>query len=543
MSVTKKHIFTLSVALLFALTAILSSCGSKEPAGPAGPFQVIYNLGSGPEDPLNPYIIPNYKYTRFLVNSPLVFFWTDRSGKSSMDYILAESIDISGGYTEFTIKLRANAKWHDGEPVTAHDLVYSKDFWYDDGIPYSMYFGRETLPGVWTEVDAKTVNVKYQEPYNSFLEFLDMSFVVVPSHIFEGKTAEEIVQYKFEDKGGIPVGNGPFKYVSHSPDEYIQLEKFADYYEPAVIDNMRVQLIREDSIAVAAMQTGELDVTTTWDSNTNLLQNDPNINVYMVADGRVLSIWFNLENEHAADVNIRRAISCLVDQDAIVKGPLAGIGIPTKTYMPVSGVGYDPSIETLPYNIEKAKECVEASGYTMGTDGYYEKNGQRLSIHWPNVMGQGSIDDLMGLVIQQEAKKAGIEIVWEQVAYNTWVNARTEATWFAEFNYYMAKPTASAFAVQLADGFNRARYGNQYYGGFLETAEALADKAVKAEQAGDAAGAAEGIKEFQRFLRDNQILIPIYYYVNCYSARNTIDISASALSEFCFINRVKPAAN
>ena len=154
---------------------------------------VVWNLGWGPENQMNPYLTPSFDYMRHMFCSPLVMFATTADGVESMEYILAEDVICNDDMTEFTIKLRPENKWHDGEPFTAHDVVYSATvLWYDDAFMYSMYYGREAQPGVWTEVDDYTVNVKYETPYKDFLHFLDDNLVVAPAHIFEGITGEDL---------------------------------------------------------------------------------------------------------------------------------------------------------------------------------------------------------------------------------------------------------------------------------------------------------------------------------------------------------------
>ncbi|MDR2156893.1 MAG: ABC transporter substrate-binding protein [Clostridiales Family XIII bacterium] len=537
----------LSAVLVLALAAVaaFSGCGGdaktdgKDGESEEEGLQVIYNLGWGPSDPAQPYLEPNYQYMRFIFNTPLVYNWIDREGKIGTDYLLAESVEPNENHTQFVITLREGLKWHDGESLTADDLVFSQKFWAENPEASFEYFGVESQPGTWVADDERTVTVTYEESYWNFLDFLDETFYILPEHIFGGLDGTQFTEYKFED--GIPVGNGPFKYKESNADEYILLERFEDYYEPAEIQYLRLQLIDEDAIAVAAMQSGEIDVTATWDSNTTLLEADPTITVYKVPDNRVQGFWFNQSAEFLDDENIRKAIASLVNTEDLVQGALSGIGRPWEYAVPSFAAGYSDDLPTYATGVDEAKKYVEASGYTLGADGIYEKEGKKLSITWYDAYGEGSEINKAILILQQEAKKAGIDLQVQEVDDDTWSKYKDEKSWTLLFDYFTGSPNVGSLVDEFRYASDPERGHEVRWGPYFEEFNATIDAAEAAYRAGDDETAVEKIREVYTSLVDRAIFVPTWGYVNAYSANNRIDISKSAYAEFSYLNRISAA--
>jgi peptide/nickel transport system substrate-binding protein len=520
----------------------LAGCGGDQDDKGNGAdegLQVIYNIGWGPDDPAQPYIYPSNTYMRFVFNTPLVYNWIDKDGNTGVDYLLAESVEPNADWTEFTITLREGLKWHDGEPLTSDDLVFTQDFWANNPEASFEYYGVEAQPGTWTAVDERTTKVVYEKSYWNFLRFLDDTLFLLPKHIFDGLDGAAFLEYKFEN--GIPVGNGPFKYVESNPEEYILLERFDDYYEPAEIKHLRLQLITEDSIAVAAMQTGEIDITATWDSNTTLLESDPNVTVYKVQDRRIQGFWFNQNMPFLDDENIRKAIASLVDTDELVQGALSGVGKPWKYVVPSFAAGFSDSLPTYTFSVDKAKEYIEASGYTLGADGIYEKDGKKLSITWYDGYGEGSEINKAILIIQQQAKKAGIDLQVQEVDDDTWSALRENKEWTLWFNYSYADTLAGGTIDEFRYSLDKERNEEVLWGTDYDAAAAILDAAETAYIAGDEATANGKLGEFYTLLVEKGIFVPTWAYVNAYSGNNRLDISKSAYAEFSYLNRITAA--
>ena len=498
---------------------------------------VIYNIGWGPENQSNPYLEPNSDYMRHIFCSPLVMFATAADGTETMEYILAEDVICNADNTEFTIKLRPENKWHDGEPLTAHDVVYSATvLWYDDAFMYSMYYGREAIPGVWTEVDDYTVNVKYSEPYNNFLHFLDENLVIAPAHIFEGITGDALNTFNFD---GPPIGSGPFKYVSHVENEYTQLERFDDYYEPALIKNLRLQYVTEDTMSVLGMKSGEIDVTRGWDAIVGELDDVSNVTVYRFPENRVDMLWFNMtEGMPYADPAELKAYARLFDTDNLCESVYGGMGVPYHSFFYPYSECADDSIKTYDFSIKKAKEFLEEGGYTLGSDGYYQKDGKRLELDFCHTQGPGSDMEKLGLVLQQNAKAAGIYMTVNNYDDDTWSMKRDNKTWDIEVDYLREGVDVTSCLNDITYFADPERRGNEHFGTYRAQVAQMAADATELDKAGDKQGAIAKARELAKLMVDEALCVPIKGYVTAYCVKNGVHIENCVYDELQFLNKM-----
>lgn len=498
---------------------------------------VIYNIGWGePENYANPYLMPGFDFIRHVFCSPLVMFYAEPDGTKGMEYVLAENVECSADMTEFTITLREGIKWHDGEPITAHDVVYSAtDLWYDDGFLYSMYYGREAQPGVWTEVDERTVHVKYEEPYEDFLTYLDDALVVAPAHYLEGLEGDELNTYAFPE---MPVGSGPFKMVKYNEGEYIQFERFDDYYEPALIQSLRLQFVTEDSVAVLAMQAGDIDITRTYDAITNALDTTDGVTVYRTPETRIDFLMFNMSGSKPySDPYVRKAYTCLFNCEEICSSVLGYMHKPTTNVYYPNAECCDESGETLAFSVEQAKAYLEEGGYTLGSDGYYQKDGQRLELDFCHTQGAGSDREKIGLTLQYYAKQAGIYMTVNNYDDESWITRRDNNEWDIVIDYFGEGLTA----VDCVSDFGYfAKEGSRYnvFGEYAADIRALVDEVKAANNDGDTATANAKAKELAQLVTDNALMIPAGIYVTAYCTQSDVHIEDCCYDELQFLNRI-----
>ena len=108
--------------------------------------------------------------------------------------------------------------------------------------------------------------------------------------------------------------NAEAKQLAEMQNEYTLLTRFDEYYEPALIKDLRVQYVTEDTMAVLAMQSGELDVTRTWDAITAELDKTEGVTVYRFPETRVDMLWFNVsECGSLCPQSVRLPLQCRRD--------------------------------------------------------------------------------------------------------------------------------------------------------------------------------------------------------------------------------------
>lgn len=529
----KKAMKIFALLLIVAMVLPFAACGKKDSR--SSDAMIIYNIYSDWDNQMNPYLCPAYDNMRQTLCSPLVMSHNDTEDQHyEFDMCLAESVDVSEDGLVCTVKIKKEATWHDGKPVTAHDVCYTvNNIGTDPTILYAQYY-YGTDDGVWEEVDEKTFKVTYPNPttYEAFCEHLYSDLTICPAHIFEGITGEDFNSFNWPDNK--PIGNGPFKWVEGVQGEYVTLERYDKYYEPALVKYLRLQFITEDTIAVMAMQSGELDVTRTWDAITGVLIEDPKINVVRFNDRNTYCLHLNTGAVSTySDIAVRKALSCLIDRETICATALGNMAVPKYNFIDKLSGGYNADVN-FPYAYDPAQAAayLEEAGYVKGADGFYGKDGQALVISFEDYHGAGSDQEKLFLILQQEAANIGLKVETNcNVDDDTWDKMSEEST----FNCFISKCYFDSTGTildemdemlgELGDYYlGRENKKNMMWGdaSLLPEIEGLIEEGRAAYDAGDEAKCQEVLNNIFTYLNENLMFIPIYDSCTAFSSRANV---------------------
>lgn len=383
----------LVVATVLAL--ILSSCAGMG-LGQSQP--VTMRIGwAGSPDTLNPGMaVLTEAYTVFgLVYDTIYQLQLDGTFKLS----LAESENVSDDGLVYTYKIKDGVKFHDGQPLTAEDVVFSYDLYHNtEDYPwmgdYTSYFDKVEA----TDNNEVVITLSEAIPnIDSQLVFL----YVLPKHIWEGQSGSE-----FDNVAAI--GSGPFKMVEYKQNEFVHLAANKDYFAgPPKVDEVIFQTFENQDALVQSIKTGQVDMITEM-PNTAVegLKEDPNIEVVTGApfSPGVTDIIFNqvtpencppddgLCTGHPAlqDRNVRLALAHATDKQKIIDVVLLGLGTPGTTLIP-DGLGfwYNSSLKDYEYDIAKANQILDDAGYKDADgDGVRDMpDGSRsltFRLNWPS---------------------------------------------------------------------------------------------------------------------------------------------------------------
>src|SRR5690349_3290156 len=148
--------------------------------------------------------------------------WKDGAGKANPD--LAESWQLAPDNLSLTVKLRQDAKWHDGKAVTAQDFVDMFGYTKDETLIKDPSVKKiQGIMGPVKEVNAPdkaTLELKFSAPVPYILDILDYWFLIR----IEDKSDPQFLKK-------LPVGTGPFKMAEWTPQQFARFTKFADYYQ------------------------------------------------------------------------------------------------------------------------------------------------------------------------------------------------------------------------------------------------------------------------------------------------------------------------
>ena len=276
---------------------------------------------------------------------------------------LAESWEVLEDGMRLRFQLRQGVAFHNGEPFDAEAVKYTFDRLLGDvGAAGPQRSNYTTIESVEI-VDDHTVDFVMNTPDPVMLTKLAGygAMIVPPDYI------EEEGQEHFDMN---PVGTGPFKFVSYTQGEVLELEANPDYFDGAPeLDELVYRFIREDATRLAELQSGGVDVVHDIAfSAIPIVEGSGNAAIVSVPGPTIQSLQFKPTGDVVtADVRVRRALNMAVDKQALIDAFLAGRGAPIASLQGSLSFGYDEGLAGYPYDPQGAMALLEEAGVAPGT--------------------------------------------------------------------------------------------------------------------------------------------------------------------------------
>ena len=191
--------------------------------------------------------------------------------------------------------------------------------------------------------------------------------------------------YKYLDFQKNPVGSGPFKFVNYKSGESLEYAANPDYHFGAPkISKLFIPIIKDDLAGGQALVAGQVDWKYSLEGATyNQIKDNPNLKFVEYPDFGFFGVYFNQHPDaHAlfADKNLRQAVAYCFDKVETVKAATEDQGVAIYCDIPPASWAYPATgLNTYPMDPAKGKQLIESSGWTMGSDGIYEKDGKKLA--------------------------------------------------------------------------------------------------------------------------------------------------------------------
>jgi peptide/nickel transport system substrate-binding protein len=293
---------------------------------------------------------------------------------------LAASYEVSPDGTVYTIHLRSDATWHDGQPVTADDVVFTVQTVLDPKVNFNYRFALQVDgKDIKAEaVDAHTVKFTLPGPDAPLVAHLTAPWVlqIAPKHLLAG---QDLQKTSFNRN---PVGSGPFKFKEQVDGDHQTLERYDNYFEgKPLLDQVITRPITDLQARLAAFQAGDIDVDLREEDNISTKQFAAvsGATAYILDTPYVQQLTLNNADPLFADSNVRQAIAHALDRESMVR---TVIGESTDVARSVIGQkhwAYNGDVPTYDYNADKAKSLLDQAGWTVGGAGIREKGGQKFS--------------------------------------------------------------------------------------------------------------------------------------------------------------------
>jgi peptide/nickel transport system substrate-binding protein len=390
-------------------------------------------------------------------------FKYDADGKIIPD--MAESYDVTDDKLTYTMHLRKGIKWHDGEPFSAEDVLFTIQVIQDPAFKSPL---RQSWQGVGVEmVDENTVRFLLQNPYAFFLN--NLSLGILPKHIWETIAPGN---YPLAEYNLRPVGTGPYKFVEFQKDGEgnlisYQLVANDDYYgsHPFITNFSLSFYYDEDSMTEAYNNKQIFGMSYVSPSKVPNIKSRRSSDIHSINIPRYFAVFFNQQKSKVlADREVRKALSMAIDRQAIIKEVLSGEGKEIYSPIPPGTVGFTDDVKKFSFDIEKANKTLDDDGWKKEDDGFRAKNGQPLEFNmettdWPDLMQTADM-------LKQEWAAVGAKVEFESLPVadiqQNFIRPREyEALLFGQMLGIDPDPFAFWHSSQTRDpGMNLALYNN-----------------------------------------------------------------------------------
>ena len=406
---------------------------------------------------------------------------------------LLESVEANENSTEFTLILKDELKWHDGEPITSDDVVFSTNVALDEkqAVPYSTYlFDSEGNPGSVSKVDDKTAKITFKVPNTGFLGSLSQLYCI-PEHIYKNvkNIGESELNYE-------PVGNGPYKFASYNSGQTYTVERFDDYFgTPSNIKTINFKIIKDTNTAIAALQSGDLDAMSISGVDYQTVAAIGGVSINHYNSGNVDAIGFNQLNDKLADSRVRQAIAYALNKEELIQFAYTSLDFaqPAYSILTPDTLYYDDSLTKIDNDPEKAKELLKDAG----------AENLELKLLYST---SSDINENTAVYIQSKLADVGITVTLdpeEDSVYKNSIQEENNTSYDLVLQKYELGAEPSLYADILSSG-SRSNYSHVND----ENLDSLWNKGLSVSNGDERK---EIYRQIQELVNDNQYLYPIDY--------------------------------
>ena len=311
----------------------------------------------------------------------------DSRGMPELD--LASNAAVSANATLYTFTLKDDLTWHDGEPVTADDVVYTFSKFQDEGYP-----GPSDLHEFWKDIsivklDHQNIQFQLPEPFAPFLDYMTVG--LLPEHLLRGVTVLDLIDHPFNLE---PIGTGPFEFESFLLREDdslrgVSLIAFKGYPgDQPFLERVEFHLFDSSSEAFQAYLAGEVQGIGFVDEATlPMILDQPGLDLHSSRLPQISTIFINTqhpEKTFLAEKKVRQALLYAIDRERLINQVLNGQAmIATGPILP-GNWAYADTLTPTPYDPRQSATLLDEIGWELplgaspGSDEYVRSNEDQL---------------------------------------------------------------------------------------------------------------------------------------------------------------------
>lgn len=327
----------------------------------------------------------------------------------TIDYDLATDYSVSEDGLLWTVHIRDDVKFTDGEPLTARDVAFTYNT-----VKESSSVNDFTMLDHAEALDDTTVVFHMTRPF-SIWPYTMAVVGIVPEHAYDSASY-----------GSNPIGSGRYILKQWDKGQQVILDANPDYYgEQPNMQRVTIVFMEEDAAFLAA-QAGEVDLAYTSATYSDQTVEGYSLAAYESVDNRGFNLpavpeqttesGETIGNDFTADVQVRRAINIGVDRQEMIDHVLNGYGSPA--YSVCDQMPWYNSASEVTYDPEKAKLLLDEAGWKTGEDGIREKDGVKAELNLLYATGD-SVRQALAADFAEQLKELGISCTLEGVGWDT----------------------------------------------------------------------------------------------------------------------------
>ena len=407
------------------------------------------------------------------------------------NYYIAESCDVSEDGTVYTVKLREDVYWHDGEQFTADDVIYTLDWLANPDCGALQAAAAYKVDGefcTYEKIDDFSFQVTIVRASNMFGERLG-NLHAMPEHIFKDVPIADVLTCEENDLG---VGTGAFVKDEFVVGEKLVLKRNENYYlDKAHIDTLEIRCIANTGTQEVAFRNGELSVYTISNAETlNAFETEGVYDLNSYNDTRICYMEINPNAEATSTMEARQAIIYALNLEEIVLGTYGSekLCVVANSVQSHESMFYNPNTKNYEQDIEKSKELIEATGLADKTIRVIYNSAR---------VGQQE----MAVMIQSQLQAVGLNVEVEGMETSGYFTAFFRAT--DSFNISLMANGMGGDPGNYAGLFNNTRSGANMY-----TTEEVNNLWTEIDKEMDPAKRQELIDEVNAALKDCWSCVP-----------------------------------
>lgn len=405
-----------------------------------------------------------------------------KDDKGNLQPLLAESWNRDNDLT-VTIKLRQGVKFHNGEELTADDVLFSlkraSTMGSSSPAVSSIDFEKSNA------VDKYTVQLITKDVFVPMLDYLDWPLTA----IFSRKAYEEANG----DFAKCAIGTGAYKLKQYVSGDRIEFVAFDDYWgEPAHVKNLVMRIIPEGSSRTMELETGGVDIIYEAPA-TDLARLEENPDTKVYRDVSLCTQYLLIRTDHKPfdDVRVRQALAYAIDREEAVRVAYNGTGVVATGYCSPAVRDFAPDVKPYEYNPEKAKQLLAEAGYPNGFETtFHTDTGLERSALAENISNQlGKVGIKCDIIAMEPVS---YQSMFPDGLHNMHLNGLTCTTGEGDkaFRWFHSKHPS---------GVNFCMWINPEYDNLVDTAVKTLDDNKRKEI----------YRQIQQMLHDSCIIIPM----------------------------------